>query len=120
MTGDDSGSERTETGVPPDEPGRGLTDWKPLSLCAANRMLVGSDGLVERLPSEDDEDDAGRLLAVPTMESIEKPILGLLGGGDEVVTAGGEERMPADLVSSIMLNWWWLVADDLRPLNCIK
>lgn len=98
--GDVPGSERTDTGVPPDEPGRGLTDWNPLSWCT-NRLFVAagrratSGGLAERLPSEaeedEDDDEAGRvleLLAVPTIESMEKPILGLAG-----MTTGGEEEL---------------------------
>jgi hypothetical protein len=79
-------------------------------------LLAGSKGtsggLAERLPSEDeecDDDEAGRLLfelllAVPTIESMEKPILGLGGlttGGDEelavttVVDEMGEARLLA-------------------------
>ncbi len=137
--GEDSGSERTDTGVPPDEPGRGLTDWKPLSWCASRWLwLAGSKetsgGLAERLPSEAeecDDDEAGRLLelllAVPTIESMEKPILGLggltTGGEEELVVTTVAVEMGEDLLlalcSSIALpNWLMLLL--LRPLKCIK
>lgn len=106
MMGDVSGSERTDTGVPPEEPGRGLTEWKPLSLCAS-LLEPGrgtSEGVAERLPSEADDDEAGRAeLAVPTMESMEKPILGLdEAGGEEGVTGG--DALLVDFDSSIMAN----------------
>lgn len=81
MTGVDSGSDLTETGVPFDDPGRGLTEWNPLSLCTVA-------GLADRLPS-DTGDDGSERLEVPTIESMEKPILGLEAG---VVVIVGEDR----------------------------
>jgi hypothetical protein len=74
-------------------------------------LLAGSKGtsggLAERLPSEAeecDDDEAGRLLfelllAVPTIESMEKPILGLggltTGGDEELAVTTGEARLLA-------------------------
>lgn len=64
--------------------------------------MAESDGLADRLPSDEEDDEAGRLLAVPTIESMEKPIFGLVEAVGEDVT-GGDERLLLDLVSSIML-----------------
>lgn len=117
--GEDSGSDRTETGVPPDDPGRGLTEWNPLSFRANLPGMAVSDGLADRLPSEDEDEDAGRLLAVPTMESIEKPIFGLLATGGDDVT-GDDLLLLLDFVSSIMLDPNWMLLLDLRPFKCNK
>jgi hypothetical protein len=96
-----------------------------------------SGGLAERLPSEAEEcedDDAGRLLVelllvVPTIESMEKPILGFGGlttGGELAVTVVvvvdvalmGDDRL-LDFCSSIMpANWLMLLL--FSPLKCIK
>lgn len=87
--------------MPPEEPGRGLTEWKPLSLWTNLALAPTSDGLADRLPSEDDDEEAGRVdeLLVPTIESIEKPILGLEEAGD---VTGGEDLLLLDFVSSIL------------------
>ncbi len=108
-------------------------------LLAGSRGTSG--GLAERLPSEAeecDDDEAGRLLelllAVPTIESMEKPILGLGGlttGGDDdeelavtvVVDEMGETRLLALLFgwsSMALANWLRLPLLLLRPLKCIK
>jgi hypothetical protein len=95
-----------------------------------------SGGLAERLPSEAEEcedDDAGRLLVelllvVPTIESMEKPILGFGGlttEGELAVTVVvvdvalmGDDRL-LDFCSSIMpANWLMLLL--FSPLKCIK
>lgn len=79
--------------------------------------MAVSDGLADRLPSEDEDEDAGRLVAVPTMDSIEKPIFGLATGGEDVT--GDDLLLLLDFVSSIMdPNWMLLLA--LRPFKCNK
>lgn len=67
--------------MPFEEPGRGLTEWNPLSLCTVA-------GLADRLPSETGDEGSERL-AVPTIESMEKPILGFEDGAD-VIDGGGD------------------------------
>ena len=76
-----SGSDRIETGVPED-PGRGLTEWNPLSLAAL------SAGLVDRLRSSDD----GEGDDLPTIESIEKPIFGLMMAVGVVAAFTGDDE----------------------------
>jgi hypothetical protein len=69
------------------------------------------------------------LLAVPTMESMEKPIFGFGGltvtGGEEelavtVVVVMGDDLLLAFCWSSIMPANCWLRLLLFRPLKCIK
>ena len=92
----DSGSERTDTGVPED--GLGLAEWKPLSLTAVSGLSAGAVRA-----------------SLPTIESIEKASFGLDDVADALLLL---DRLLFSPKSGRDISRWLAISPNATPKLC--